>query len=89
MSEFKRDLPRWVTCQHSIELLHEYIDGTLPPDEKEALDRHFKACPPCLDFLRKYQATPTVCRQALNQEISQELGDRLYAFLRQKCKKSR
>lgn len=80
-------VPEWVTCQHSIELLQDYLDGTLPPEERAALDRHFKACPPCIDFVRKYKATPGLCQKALAQEIPHDLGERLVSFLHEKCKK--
>lgn len=80
----KKPIPEWVTCQHSIELLGDYLDGTLPVDEQRALDRHFKACPPCLDFLRKYRATPSVCRQVLAEQIPADLGQRLTDFLHAK-----
>jgi anti-sigma factor RsiW len=87
LSEPKKKTPEWVTCEHCIGLLQEYVDGTLPADEKEALDRHIKACPPCVDFVRKYKATPNLCKQALAEEIPEELGDRLSAFLHAKCTK--
>jgi anti-sigma factor RsiW len=79
--------PEWVNCQHSIGLLLEYLDGTLPADEHRALDRHFKACPPCIDFVRKYRSTAEVCKQALTDEIPDEMASRLTSFLNSKiCK---
>jgi anti-sigma factor RsiW len=84
----KNDLPEWVTCQHSIELLNEYLDGTLPSEEQRALERHFKACPPCIDFLRKYKATPSLCRKALAEEVPADLGRRLSEFLHAKLHRS-
>ena len=86
MTDFPENAPEWVTCKHSLSLLQEYLDGTLPPEEKAKLDRHFRACPPCIDFVRKYQATPGVCRKALAEDdMPEEMGDRLTQFLRQKC----
>jgi anti-sigma factor RsiW len=78
--------PEWVTCKHSLDLLVEYLDGTLPPEEKAALDRHFRACPPCIDFVRKYKSTPGVCREAMKEEVPDELSARLSAFLHAKIK---
>jgi len=86
-NEPKNTMPEWVTCQHSLSQLQEYLDGTLPPEEKAKLDRHFKACPPCVDFVRKYKATPVICKQALAADVPDDLADRLGSFLRAKCKK--
>lgn len=90
MTDFreKKPMPEWVTCQHSIELLGEYLDGSLPADELLALERHFKACPPCLDFLRKYRATPGLCRHVLAEQIPADLGRRLTDFLHTKLHRS-
>lgn len=84
MAEPKEKFPDWVNCKHSISLLQEYLDGTLPPEERAALERHFRACPPCIDFVKKYRATPGLCAKALTQDVPKDLGDRLTAFLREK-----
>ncbi len=86
MGEPKDNVPEWVTCQHSLSLLQDYLDGTLSPEEKAKLDRHFRACPPCIDFVRKFKATPGLCQKALAQDLPQEMGDRLLSFLREKCR---
>ena len=80
--------PEWVTCEHSIELLLDYLEGALPPEEMKALDRHFKACPPCIDFLRKYRTTPSLCRKALESDVPPEMASRLTNFLTDKIKKT-
>jgi len=75
------------TCKESVELLMSFLDGELAPDEEQKLEEHLQACPPCVDFLRTYRATPSLCRRALSRQMPQELADRLTDFLRQKCKK--
>jgi anti-sigma factor RsiW len=80
-------MPAYVTCKHSLSLLQEYLEGTLSPEDKADLDRHFKACPPCIDFVKKYQATPKICQKALAEEMPEDVGARLGQFLREKCKK--
>ena len=87
MTEQTPKMPKLVTCEHSLSLLQEYLDGTLPPDEKAALDRHFKACPPCIDFVKKYKATSKVCKRGLAADMPKDMGDRLIGFLRQKTKR--
>jgi len=77
-------LPEWVNCRHSVERLLDYVDGTLPPEERAKLDRHFKICPPCLDLVKKYRATPGLCRKALCDEMPADAAQRLTAFLRSK-----
>lgn len=75
------------TCKESIDLLLDYLDGDMPEEQARHLEEHLAACPPCIDFLRTYRATPDICRRALQKQMPQELSERLRDFLRQKCKR--
>lgn len=75
-------------CKDSINLLQDYLDGELSPDDAQHLKEHLQGCAPCVDFLRTYRATPGLCRRALEQRMPQEVAQRLTEFLRSKCKKS-
>lgn len=77
------------TCKKSVDLLMDYLDGTLPADEEAHLKEHFEACPPCVDFLKTYRATPSLCRRALAKQMPKEVSEKLAAFLRAKMDKSK
>ena len=49
--------PRDVACQELVELVTEYLEGALPPDEVAAVDQHLVDCDPCLRYLRQMRAT--------------------------------
>ncbi len=75
---------RTKSCRETIELLMDYLEGHLPPEEKSALDAHFSACKPCLDFVRSYERTPSVLRKATAVKIPPEVSERLTQFLKEK-----
>lgn len=75
------------TCKDSIDLLLEFIDGEMPADEARRLEEHLEACPPCVDFLKTYRATPKLCRRALGRQMPSELASKLTDFLRSRCKR--
>ena len=68
-------------CQECVELLGEYLDGTLPADRAAALEQHLSLCMPCITFVRTYKATSAVCREKLLAEIPTELVSSLQQFL--------
>lgn len=68
-------------CKECVELLGEYIEGTLPPDRSKALEDHLSMCPPCITFVRTYRATRGLCRKALAREMPSELMHSLKNFL--------
>jgi anti-sigma factor (TIGR02949 family) len=44
------------TCEEAVARLHAYLDGALPVEEAEAVDRHLEVCEACLhhfEFDRK------------------------------------
>jgi anti-sigma factor RsiW len=71
-------------CADCVELLGEYVDGTLPPDRAAALEAHLSTCPPCITFVRTYKATRTLCRCKLARDMPPELKSSLQAFLAEK-----
>jgi anti-sigma factor RsiW len=68
-------------CSECVELLGEYVDGTLPPDKAAALEAHLSVCPPCITFIRTYKATRVLCRHKLAREMPSELKSSLESFL--------
>jgi anti-sigma factor RsiW len=49
--------PRDIACIELVELLTEYLEGALPPDEAAAVDEHLQDCPPCRVYLAQMRAT--------------------------------
>lgn len=74
------------SCKDSVSLLMDFLDGELSPDEEKHLHDHLSACPPCMDFLRTYKATPGICKRALVKQMPSELSDKLTSYIRNKIK---
>ena len=46
-----------ITCRQFISFLLEYLDGALPPDEREKFERHLAVCDSCVAYLATYETT--------------------------------
>ena len=68
-------------CKDCVDLLGEYIEGTLSPERSKELEDHLSLCPPCITFVRTYRATRKLCRHALAAEMPPELVSSLSSFL--------
>ena len=68
-------------CKDCVDLLGEYIEGTLSPERSKALEDHLSLCPPCITFVRTYRATRKLCRHALMRDMPKELMHSLSSFL--------
>jgi anti-sigma factor RsiW len=70
-----------VTCREVIDVLDDYVDGTMPPDVAAALERHLADCGPCRAFLATYRKTRELGAAAGRVEMPEEMQERLRRFL--------
>jgi len=46
-----------LVCRELVELASDYLDGTLPPEERARVDAHLADCPHCADYLAQMRRT--------------------------------
>jgi anti-sigma factor RsiW len=70
-----------MTCREFTELLQEYVNGELPPEEDERVQIHLEACPPCVFLIETYRLTITISRKLPLVEMPADTAARLQAAL--------
>jgi len=70
-----------LACVDGVGMLMDYLEGTVPPAEREALDRHVSGCPRCVAFVESYRATPRILRAATAAALPDDLAPSLRRFL--------
>ena len=73
---------RDLVCRSGVELLMEYMEGTLAPDVRLAIEAHVAGCPRCEAFVVSYRETPRIVRNATRMEMPADLEASLLAALR-------
>ena len=73
---------RDIVCMSGVELLLEYLEGTLAPDVGTAIEAHVAGCPRCVAFVASYKETPRILRDATTIEMPADLQSSLLAALR-------
>lgn len=84
-----RERAGMMTCREQVELLADYLDGTLRPEISRALERHLEDCPSCLNFIKTYQATTAWVRALTYEEMPDELKARLAGFLKARIREEK
>ena len=46
-----------ITCRELVELVTEYLDGTLPSQERMRLEAHLTECPYCEEYVAQMRRT--------------------------------
>ena len=75
------------SCKDSIHLLLDFLDGDMSEEDQKHLEEHLSACPPCVEFVRSYRATPGLCKKALAKKMPEELSAKLSEYLRARMRK--
>lgn len=68
-------------CRDGVEMLLDYLEGTLPPSDRQALEAHVGGCPRCVAFVESYRQTPRILREATVAAMPEDLKRSLRAFL--------
>jgi anti-sigma factor RsiW len=53
-----------LVCREIVELVTEYLDGTLSVDDRTRFDQHLATCPPCTAYLAQVRTTLDLAAEA-------------------------
>jgi anti-sigma factor RsiW len=70
-----------IVCVDGVDMLMDYLEGTLPPADREAIDAHVSGCPRCVAFIESYRQTPRILRAATAAALPEDLAVSLRRFL--------
>ncbi|MFL5893707.1 MAG: anti-sigma factor family protein [Thermoleophilaceae bacterium] len=70
-----------MTCRQFVELVTEYLEGTLPGDDVQRFEEHLDACPWCSRYLEQIRVTLRTLGRIDEDSISPDARDALlHAF---------
>lgn len=78
-----------LTCERSVDLFGDYVEGTLAPDQRTQLEAHLAACRGCSRMLDEYRRVPDVARRATDVVMPAAAGARLRRLLARAWKRHR
>ena len=70
-----------MTCHDVIDVLADYLDQALAPEDAAALERHLAGCEPCRAYLATYRRARALGARAASLEMPGEMKARLRQFL--------
>ncbi len=78
-----------LTCQEVVDLLVEYLDGSLDVQTAKELEKHLEGCVACHNFIKTYKATTAWVKDITYEDMPDELKDRLASFLKAKIRQEK
>ena len=70
-----------MTCSELVAVVTEYLEGTMPAEDRGRFEEHLEACPWCVNYLEQMRQTVRALGRLPEDSISQEAReDLLEAF---------
>ena len=61
-----------VACRRIVELVTDYLEGAMDPGLRARFAAHLSICPPCVDYVRQFDATLQMLGQVPLENLSDE-----------------
>jgi anti-sigma factor RsiW len=71
-----------LTCRKLVELVTEYLEGTLPPDDRARFEEHLVKCDGCGAYVDQMRKTIALAGRVREQDIEPEAREKLMAAFR-------
>lgn len=66
-----------ITCRELIDFLLDYLEGSLPTEQRAVFERHLAMCPECVNYLEEYKTAVRLGRAACCDDNPQPLPEGL------------
>lgn len=73
---------RELVCREAVELVTDYLEGTLDPRDRARLEGHLEGCPHCTEYLNQMRRTLEVLGQIEPEALAPDVQDELVALYR-------
>ena len=74
--------PIGMTCQELVELVTEYLEGTLPSEQRARFEQHLAACPGCADYVQQMRLTIQASGQLAEASLEPRMREALLSVFR-------
>ena len=71
-----------MTCKELVELVTEYLEGTLPAETRARMDQHLSGCDGCTNYLNQMRQTIRLTGQVREESLSPAQRDDLLRLFR-------
>ncbi len=65
-------VPSEMACKELVELMTEYLEGTLPSADRQRFEDHLKDCPYCVTYLDQIRQTIRTLGRLTEEDLSED-----------------
>jgi anti-sigma factor RsiW len=75
-------MPSEMACKELVELVTEYLEGTLSPFDRKRFEDHLKDCDPCTTYLEQMRQTIRALGRVTEEDLSEAAKQDLLRIFR-------
>jgi predicted anti-sigma-YlaC factor YlaD len=72
-----------ITCQEVVELVTDYLERELPPDEASLFEQHLNFCDGCILYIEQMRATAETIGRVREEDLPPDTKDKLLSAFRE------
>jgi anti-sigma factor RsiW len=76
------DAAEHISCQEVVELVTDYVEGALDPEEASLFEQHLNFCDGCVWYVDQMRTTISTVGRVDEEEVPPEARERLMAAFR-------
>jgi anti-sigma factor RsiW len=76
------DAPREMACQELVEVITDYLEGTLPELDRGRFETHLASCPSCQEYVEQMRALVRLSGKLTARSLEPETVDSLLVAFR-------
>jgi predicted anti-sigma-YlaC factor YlaD len=77
-----RHVEQGYACEEIVQLVSEYLEGAMTPEQMTRFELHLNLCDGCSNFLEQVRTTAELARSVSVQQIPEEMKTELLAAFR-------
>ncbi len=67
--------PRDLPCQQVVELVTDYLEGTLSRSARRRFEAHLAGCPHCTEYLAQMRETISITGRLVPEDLTPQMRD--------------
>ena len=71
-----------ITCQEVVELVNDYLEGELHPDEMALFEQHLNFCDGCVRYVDQLRLTVAALGKVAEEDVPPEAREQLMSAFR-------
>jgi len=81
-----RRVPGDLSCAELVELVTDYLEGALSPEDRDEVEKHLAICKGCAEYVRQMRETIAASGALQPEPLSREAREKLLRAFRELCK---